>query len=155
MDAEVEKALGKFLFEGSDDIPVDDRVAWLGSAELEVAPGASSQASILAAVTEFRTRTVGVRDEDILVHLGLGVVWDVNALIIDDGDRLEGTNIKVVSSPGYPNDGIGVTGPIRVRQTSTQTLSEVNTSVNDRNTEATRIVSLEFDPCQAVRVGTV
>ena len=155
MTAEVEKALGRFLFEGSAAIPVEDRVAWIGTAEHEVTAGADERASILAAVTEFRTRTVGVQDEDILVHLGLEALWAVNALIIDDGDRLEGTNIKVVSSPGYPIDAIGVTGPIRVRHTSTQVLSEVQTSVNDRNTEATQIVSLEFDPCQAVRVGTV
>ena len=155
MDAEVEKALGRFLFEGSAAIPVDDRVAWMGSAEYEVAPGADDKASVLAAITEFRTRTVGVKDEDVLLHLGLGVVFDLSPFIIDDDDRLEGTNIRIVSSPGYPTDAIGVTGPIRVRRTSTQVLSEVQTSANDRNTEATQIVSLEFDPCQAVRVGTV
>lgn len=154
LDAETEKAAGRFLFGGSTAIPDEDRVAWLGSDDVRtVAAGANATASVLAAVTEFRRYATGVRDEDTLLHLGLGVHWEVNPFIIDDGDRLEGTQIRVVTSPGYPSDSIAVTGPITLRLSTDQVLEEVNSSRNDRETEATRFVSLEFDPCHAVRVA--
>ncbi len=154
VDAEVEKAVGKFLFAGSAAIPGGDRVAWLGQADVDVVvAGANERASIAALVAEFRSIAVGVKDEDTYLHLGLEALWAVNSLIVDDDDRLEGTRIRVVTSPGYPPDAIGITGPIRIRQSSIQDLDEYNVAVNDRDIEATRFVSVEFDPCHAARVA--
>ena len=83
-----------------------------------------------------------------VVHLGLGAAADYAS----DFFVAEKSGIKFIVSPGYPIDGIAVTGPIVVRLSSIQTLKSYDETINREYVQGTRIAAVEFDPCLAVRV---
>jgi hypothetical protein len=110
-----------------------------------VAAGADTKASIAAALG-----TAYAAHPDIIpiVHLGLGA-----ALSITDLYSLDALGFKYVVSPGYPTDGIAVTGPIVVRLGSVEILKSHDEKINRSYVSGTRLVAVEFDPCLAVRVA--
>lgn len=79
-----------------------------------------------------------------VIHLG----WQ-SALSLQFG--LTTLGLPYVVPHGYPANAIAVTGPVRIRLGSIQSISEVDTSINRQYFETTRIAAIEFDPAQAVR----
>lgn len=153
MDAEAEKAAASVFWEGDAAMDGAKEYASLASTSVHSATaGTDGKASIVAALEEFRQWATGAHHKDTLLHLGYAVLLEADTAI-DDNGRLKGTSIRVVSSPGYPSDGIALTGPVTIRRSSIQDLGEINTANNDRETAATQFVSVEFDPCYAVLVG--
>lgn len=109
-----------------------------------VAAGADANASIAAALQKAYDMHPEI---DPIVHMGLSVAFSLPASKADD------LNIKWVVSPGYPPNGIAVTGPIIVRLGTIETLTSYEESVNRKYIQGTRIAAVEFDPCLAVVVA--
>lgn len=147
MDEETEKAVGRTLFDGNGGAAD----AYIDSVTHTVAEGATTADTVAALLAKFWDETVGVKQSETLLHLGISRVLKMPGLL--EGDRLINTDIRVVTSSGYPADAAAVTGPVTVKLSSTQLLGEVDTRFNDVHNEATRLVSIEFDPCVAVRVA--
>lgn len=148
LDAESEKAAGKALW-GSIDAAAE--VSLLATDVATVAAGPTSNATLAAVLTAFWDRATGVRHQDTVIHLGVGRLLEMFGEI--EGSVLKNLGIQVATSPGYPSDGIAVTGPIRVRLGSDQVLQEHSYGTNRMTTEANRLAAIEFDPCIAVRVA--
>jgi hypothetical protein len=85
-----------------------------------------------------------------MVHMGIGAAASFadNFLTSHAGD-----DIKWVISPGYPDNGIAVTGPVVVHLGSVETIVATDQSINKKFLSGTRLASVEFDPCLAVRVA--
>lgn len=152
LDAETEKAVGAYLFAGSTAFDPGERYAYLESTEVRTVPaGADAEASVVALLKEFWANSVGIENKDAMLHVGFEAYLELDTLIKDG--KIRGTDITVVMSPGYPTDEIAITGPVTIRLSTDEVLEEYTTAVNDRIDEATRLVSLEFNPCHAVRVA--
>lgn len=142
---ESEKAVGHALWFGTGSSET-----WLGASGVgSVAAGATIQDSVGAALEEFYRRTVGLEP---IVHLGVTSALKLGQYI-DETPSLRGTNTRVVVSPGYPADGIAVTGPVEIQLSGIQSLLSRDWRVNREVLEGTRIGSVEFDPAAAVIVG--
>jgi hypothetical protein len=82
-----------------------------------------------------------------LIHLGI-----LSGLqVAGDLEKLE---VDYCISPGYPKNGMAVTGPVVVHLGTIQATKSHDTSVNRFYVEANRLAAVEFDPCLAVRAGT-
>lgn len=149
LDFETEKAAGKALWGeiGSEKTTT----SLVGPDVATVAAGTSTNATVSAALEAFWAKTVGIAYEDTIIHLGVSRLLEMFAEI--EGGLLKNLGIQVATSPGYPSDGIAVTGPIGVRLGSDQVLTSVDSADNTARSEANRIAAIEFDPCTAVRVA--
>jgi hypothetical protein len=146
LDAETEKAAGEVLFGGNGGAAD----VYLTKGEVAtVASGTTTPATVAAALAKFWTLATGVKQEDTILHLGIGSALGMVNLI--DGDYLYGTKIKVSVSEGYGVNVVAVTGPVTIRVGDNQVVAVPDTKNNDLNNEATRLVAVEFDPCIAVR----
>ena len=83
---------------------------------------------------------------DVLLHVGLGR-W--LGLTEDLRLALDALDIELVVSPGYPSDFVALTGPVAIRLSSIQTLTQTDALANNVYIEATRMAAIEFDPCLA------
>lgn len=81
-----------------------------------------------------------------LLHVGLGI-W--LGMTQDLRLALDTLGVQLVTSPGYPSDFVALTGPVAVRLSSIQTLTETDALANMVYIEATRLAAIEFDPCLA------
>jgi hypothetical protein len=79
---------------------------------------------------------------DPILHLGIGTALEVG---LDVGVL----GVPYVVNPGYPINGIAVTDKITIRLGDIQRLNAVDTAINRRYVEATRLGLVEFDPCLA------
>lgn len=149
LDFETEKAAGKALWGeiGSEK----DNTSLTGPDVGTVPAGASTNATVSTLLEEFWSRTVGVGYEDTIIHLGVSRLLEMFGEI--EGGLIKNLGIQVATSPGYPADGIAVTGPIRIRLGADQVLTSVDSADNTARSEANRIAAIEFDPCTAVRVA--
>lgn len=111
-----------------------------------LAPGATAALSLGAALKQFYSKT---SSERAMVGMGLQAAIDLgpnlpaNALLGD---------LDIYVSPMFGNSEIFVTSPIKVRLNPIVTITGLTISVNRSNVEATRLATLEFDPCTAVAV---
>lgn len=147
LDFEAEKAAGVALWGGTGDNP---DVSLMGPDVATVVAGASTNATVAALLQEFWGRATGVAYEDTILHLGVARLLEMFAEI--EGGLLKNLDIKVATSPGYPSDGVAVSGPILIKLGPDETLQGFDSATNDIYTEASRLGGLEFDPCFAVRV---
>lgn len=85
-------------------------------------------------------------DLDPLIHLGMQLVMELGV------DKLNALDVPYVVSPGYPLNGLAVTGPIEIRLGDLHVLRLVNQGVNRLLIEGTRMANFQFDPCLA-RLG--
>lgn len=85
-------------------------------------------------------------DLDPLIHLGMQLVMELGI------DKLDALDVPYVVSPGYPLNGLAVTGPIEIRLGDLHVLRLINQGVNRTLIEGTRMANFKFDPCLA-RLG--
>lgn len=148
LDMETEKAAGKALWGLIGDNP---ETSLMNPSVGSVVAGADANNTVAAALTEFWSKTVGIAYEDTIIHLGVGRLMELFGEI--EGSLLKNLDIKIATSPGYPAEGIAVTGPITVKLGSDQVLESTDSSDNTAHGVANRLVAIEFDPCNAVRVA--
>lgn len=146
LDMETEKAAGLALWGNTGNTEVSLASAAVSS----VAAGPNANATVSALLKEFWDLATGVRYQDTIIHLGIGRLMEMFGEI--EGSVLKNLGIQVATSPGYPSDGIAITGPVTIKIGSDQVLRQNDSAVNTVLTEANRLVALEFDPCIAVRV---
>lgn len=148
LDFESEKAAGKALWGSIGDNP---ETSLMNSAVGTVVAAAGANDTVTAALVEFWSKTVGIAYEDTILHLGVGRLMELFGEI--EGSLLKNLDIKVATSPGYPAEGIAVTGPVKVLLGSDQVLGSHDSSDNSAYGVANRLAAIEFDPCNAVRVA--
>lgn len=85
-------------------------------------------------------------DLDPLIHLGMQTALELGE------NRLDVLGYPYVISPGYPINGLAITGPLQIRLGDLHVLRLVNQSVNRTLIEGTRMANFQFDPCLA-RLG--
>ena len=120
---------------------------FLESVDVEtVAKGANIQATVAAVLRAFAISVPGVQP---ILHLGYGSALSLGEALSPDGNLKIG--IPVAVSPGYPTDGVAVTGPVLVRLSSIQAIQAYDNTNNRTNIEANRLGTIDFDPCAAVR----
>lgn len=146
LEAETEKAVGKFLFDGNGG----DADVFLNGPDgaVQSVDPTDPVTAIASVLDKFWSIATGIEQKDTILHLGIQSALAAKNLI-DDG-IVYGTDVKVSVSPGYPKDAIAVTGPVTIKIGSNQVVSVPNTAVNDLNNEAIRLVSVEYDPCISV-----
>ena len=149
LDAETEKAAGMVLWGLTGDNAGE--VSLTSPSVSTVVAGATPTASVSAALQEFWSVATGIGIDDTIVHLGVSRLLEMSNEVKDG--ELRNLGIRVVTSPGYPHDGIAVTGPIQIELGPDEVSVAHDHRVNDTHTEANRLGALKFDPCTAVRVA--
>ena len=114
-----------------------------------VAPGTSVEASLVALLDNFYSTSALYHP---IVHMGLANAFALQELLTEDMRALR-TGERVCISVGYPVDGLAVTGPITIHLGSIETMVNYDASHNRTSFEATRLGSIEFDPCAAARIA--
>jgi hypothetical protein len=148
-DAELEKAAGRVLWGDIGDNSAN--VSLTAASVATVVAGASAPLSVASMLEEFWTRATGVGHQDTILHLGVRPLLELFGQV--EGSLLKNLDIRVATSPGYPVNGMAVTGPVRYRISPVEVLLQHETTVNRIVTEGSALGSLEFDPCTAVRVA--
>lgn len=149
LDMETEKAAGKALW-GNVGANPETSVMNPATGTVAEAVGGTND-TLVAALTEFWRSTVGISYEDTIIHLGVGRLLELFGEI--ENGLLKNLGVRVATSAGYPPEGIAITGPITVRIGSDQILGDTDTADNTAYGVANRLVAIEFDPCNAVRVA--
>jgi hypothetical protein len=140
-----ELAAGKAFWEGFESAEM-----FLLSPDVEtVAAGANVAETVAKVLRAFAISVPGVEP---ILHLGYSAALTVGDALNNEGNLKIG--IQVAVSPGYPANGVAVTGPVLVRLSSVQALQAYDRDVNRTNIEANRLGAIEFDPCAAVRAIT-
>lgn len=147
LDVESEKAAGMALWGllGAADVALTNTD--VGT----VAAGPTTNATVASLLTEFWGRATGVAYKDTIIHLGVSRLLEMFGEI--EGSVVKNLGIQVATSPGYPANGVAITGPVRILLGSDQVLTGHDHTVNTMVTEANRLAAIEFDPCIAVRVA--
>lgn len=139
VEVELEKAAGRVLWfgDGTGDI-------WLGNPSASTVGADATLGDLLAA---FYRKTVGLKPT---VHMGIKIALEHSW---SDG-KVEGAlDADFVVSPGYPPEGLAVTGPVRVWAEDAESIEAVHTGTNEGHTEATILAALSYDPCSVVVRG--
>lgn len=139
-EKELEKAAGHALWYGNGTADI-----WIGNPSATALP---EGATIGEMVHEFYRRTVGI---DPTIHLGIGAALDQTWV----EDRISGMadGVKYVVSPGYPVDGVAITGPVRVWAEDPLGVEAIDVGVNQADTEVEIYAALTYDPCSVVLRG--
>lgn len=148
LDIESEKAAGIAMWGGDYASPPPTSLS--GADVATVAAGADPAASLVAALGAYWKRSVGIDYPDTIIHLGVAHLVSLFGQI--EGGVVKNLDIRVATSPGYPDDLIAVTGPVTIKLGPDEVDSNVDRS-NAMVSEASRLVAIEFDPAAAVRVG--
>jgi hypothetical protein len=140
MAKSAEYQVGKALWSGVPDVD------WTGDVFLtstEVSTTATAGTIVIHEVAQLLKAAWDAHPElDPILHLGLGAAANVG---LDIGIL----GVPYVVNPGYPIDGIAVTDKITIRLGDIQRLNAVDSAINRRYVEATRLAMVEFDPCLA------
>lgn len=110
-----------------------------------VAVSATFEASIGAALAAAYANHPGISP---ILHLGLTA-----ALSLAPNYFTDNTKMQVAVSPGYPPNGIAVTGPVSVSLGDIEARRLIDQSVNREHVYGSRFAAFDFDPCLAVVVA--
>lgn len=139
VEVELEKGAGRVLWFGSGDGDI-----WLGNPS---ATSLDAEATLGDLLTEFYRKTVGLKPT---VHMGVTIALEHSW---SDG-KVEGAlDADFVVSPGYPANGLAVTGPVKIWADSAESIEAFDTTINEGQTEATILAALSYDPCSVVVRG--
>lgn len=156
MDAEAEKSAGVALWNGLAETNADpnkDAPFLLDTDVFEVAAAADAEGTLAALLDAFWTRVVGVPTDQTILHLGPDrLLRMIGKGLIAEG-RVKEYNLRVAASPGYTPNAMALTGPVEIRMGPDQILTAHDVETNGLLTEGTRLLSMYFDPCQAVRAA--
>lgn len=145
LDDASEYLITKVFWAGASEVlGTWDGNVFLTSTEVAtVAPGADDTATLAAVLDAAYSRHPEIKP---VVHLG----W-VTAMKLGAG--LKNIDIDYVVGPGYPASAIAVTGPITIRLGSVEATENYTSRNNRFVVEATRLASIDFDVCLAVRAS--
>ncbi|QEM41555.1 hypothetical protein SEA_FORZA_88 [Gordonia phage Forza] len=142
-DAMVDSAeytITKTLWSGAND---NDTEFYMNGAHVsEVTRDGNVYAALGRAVHTAYAKTPFIKP---VIHLGFETAMSLQL-------SLQNLGLPFVVAPGYPQDAIAVTGPIRVRLGTLEITKSVNPKNNRMQVEGTQFAKIEFDPYMAVRV---
>lgn len=141
VDGEFDKAAGHALWYGTGNAEV-----WIGA---DGATSVAADAGIGEMLHAFYAKTVGVEP---ILHLGLQAAMDFGPSF-QNGRLAPFPEVEVVVNPGYPVDGVAITGPIDLWAGQIETVQVHDVRINRQETEAAMLAGLAFDPCTAVVRG--
>lgn len=148
LDVESEKAVGRVLsvgFPGNDVNLADADVA-------TVTAGANVRESLAKALDKLWDIATGVGADETVIHLGIGTALAFTE-VTSDGLGARGLGDRVAVSEGYAMGLLAVTGPVTVHLGDDHYTETVDHRTNRKLPFASRLASVYFDPCHAVRVA--
>lgn len=145
LTGEEEKAIARALWFGAGGSTM-----WFGASDVtSVAPGENIKETVGKLLEAFYLNTVGIEP---IVHLGLTAALQLGQ-DIDEAPSLRGTGTRVVVSPGYPTNGVAVSGDVTIRIGNVEYLEQYAWRVNRRAAEASELAAVSFDPATVFIAG--
>lgn len=121
----------------------------LNSDVTSVGQAATPLDTVASAFAQYATKLVNFQES--VLHLGLSAAVLLDQFLTDEG-TVRPTGGKFVISESYPPHGVAVTGPVVVHTGSIQDIEVISAIDNRKILAVNRLVSVEFEPCTAVRV---
>lgn len=128
------------------------RALWFGTGSADLFFGGAGATTVASGATigellqAFYDKVIGVKP---VLHLGLVAAYATPGLS-DQGYFNAFPEIPVVINPGYPPNGVAVSGPIEIWFGAPEPTQNLSTANNKENTEATMLGAVAVDPCTVI-----